>query len=449
MRTGQQVSWTEKAAYGAGDLAFNLYWTTISAFGLIFFTDVFGLDPLAAGTMLLISRVLDAFLDPMMGAVADRTQSRWGRFRPWIVGASLPLAVLGVLTFFTPPLDHDGKLIYAYATYNMLMLVYTIANIPYSALSGVMSDDGQERTTLNSFRFVGGFLGGTVVTYATPVLVKAIGGDDPAAGWPWVMAIYGVAAMLILAVVSLRTKERIRPPSQQASSPWRDIRDLFGNGPWLVLFGLALVIMVTITLRMATSAYYMSYVVGREDLIGPFLTVYGVALAVGALVTPLLTKWVDKPRLMMGLMAAVAVLSALFFVIPPDQIALMFALQVLIGLCLGPKSPLAYAMYADAADYTEFRFGRRATAMTYAAATFSQKLGGALASYLIGAGLKAVDYVANGPQTMQTKAIITSLMSLAPAVAAVVSVVVLLFYRLDKARMTEVSAELTRRRTQG
>jgi len=446
MHTGPVVSWKEKTAYGAGDLAFNLYWTTISAFGLIFFTDVFGLDPLAAGTMLLVSRVLDAFFDPVMGAVADRTRSRWGRFRPWIFGASLPMAVLGVLTFFTPPLGHDGKLIYAYATYNLLMLVYTIANIPYSALSGVMSADGQERTTLNAFRFVGGFLGGTVVTYATPVLVGAIGGADPAKGWPWVMAIYGIAAIAILAVVSLTTKERISPPAQQASSPLRDIRDLFGNGPWLVLFGLALVIMVTITLRMATSAYYMRYVVGREDLIGPFLTVYGVALAVGALLTPLLTKGLDKPRLMMGLMGAVAVLSAAFFVIPPDQIGLMFGLQVLIGLCLGPKSPLAYAMYADAADYTEFRFGRRATAMTYAAATFSQKLGGALASYLIGAGLKAVDYVANGPQTAETKTTITLLMSLAPAGAAVVSVGVLLFYRLDKARMSEVSAELARRR---
>lgn len=446
MAATDRLSLREKIAYGAGDLGFNFYWTTISAFGLIFFTDVFGLDPLAAGTMLLISRVLDAFADPIMGAVADRTRSRLGRFRPWIFGAAAPMAVLGVLCFFTPPFDHDGKLVYAYLTYNLLMIVYSIANIPYSALSGVMSADGQDRTTLNSFRFVGGFLGGTIVTYATPLLVKSFGGANPAQGWPIVMAIYGVAVVAIMALVVLNTRERISPPPQQASSPWRDIRDLFGNKPWLVLFALALVIMVTITLRMATSAYYMRYVVGREDLIGPFLTSYGVALAAGALLTPMMTKWIDKPRLMMILMGAVAVLSASFFVIPPDQIGLMFVVQVLIGLCLGPKSPLAYAMYADAADYTEYRFGRRATAMTYAAATFSQKLGGALASYLIGAGLKAVDYVANGAQTVETKGIITVLMSLAPAAAALISVAVLLLYKLDKASMSAVSAELARRR---
>lgn len=441
---GQKLSLREKVSYGFGDLGYNFYWTMISAFGLYFFTDVFGITPVEAGTLMLVSRLLDAFTDPLMGAIADRTQTKYGRFRPYILGGIFPLAVMGALTFYTPDLDHAAKLVYAYVCFNLLMLAYTIGNIPYSALSGVMSADGQERAALNGFRFFGGFLGGTIVTYCTPHLVKFFGGGTE--GWPLTMAVYGMAACLIMAVLFLNTRERISPPAGQKTSPFSDIADLTRNGPWMVLFVISLVIMVTITLRMSTSAYFMRYVAEREDLIGPFLTVYGIALATGALLTPVLTRFVDKKMLLMVLMGLVALFSALFYVIPADQIGLMFTVQVLIGLCLGPKSPLSFSMYADTADYTEYKTGRRATAMTYAAATFSQKLGGALASFVIGGALTAVGYVANASQTEESQQTLRLLMSLAPAAVALLSVLILAFYGLNRTKMEAVTTELLRRR---
>lgn len=442
----QRLSLREKIAYGAGDLGYNFYWTTISAFGMYFFTDVFGISPAAAGTLFLVSRIVDAFTDPMMGAFADRTRSKFGRFRPFIVGAIVPLAIMGVLTFSTPDLGEAQKLIYAYVCFNLLMLAYTASNIPYSALSGVMSADGQERATLNGFRFFGGFLGGSIVTYCSTPLVEWFGKGDAQVGWPLTMALYGGAACLIMVLLFVNTKERIEPPAGQKTSPFADIGDLLKNRPWMVLFVISLVIMVTITLRMSTSAYFMRYVVGREDLINEFLTVYGIALACGALMTPVLTRFIDKRKLMMILMTLVAVLSASFFFIPADQIALMFIVQVLIGLCLGPKSPLTFSMYADTADFTEYTTGRRATAMTYAAATFSQKLGGALASFAIGGALAGVGYIANTAQSGEAQQTIRLLISVGPAIMALVSVGVLTFYHLSREKMAEVTTELLRRR---
>jgi len=441
---GHRLRLREKLSYGLGDLGYNFYWTMISAFGLYFFTDVFGLTPAEAGTLMLVSRLIDAFTDPLMGALADRTRTKYGRFRPYILGGIFPLAVMGGLTFYTPDVGHAAKLVYAYVCFNLLMLTYTLGNIPYSALSGVMSADGQQRAALNGFRFFGGFLGGTIVTYGTPHLVAFFGGG--AQGWPLTMAVYGLAACGLMAVLFLNSHERISPPEGQKTSPFGDIADLMRNGPWVVLFVISLIIMVTITLRMSSSAYFMRYVAGREDLIGPFLTVYGLALATGALLTPVLTRFVDKKILLMGLMGLVAVFSASFYFIPPEQIGLMFAVQALIGLCLGPKSPLSFAMYADTADYTEYKTGRRATAMTYAAATFSQKLGGALAAFLIGGALTAVGYVANASQSQESQHTLRVLMSLAPAGVALLSVIILMAYGLNRARMADITAELLRRR---
>ncbi|MGA9658325.1 MAG: MFS transporter [Asticcacaulis sp.] len=444
---GQRPGLLEKLSYGTGDLAFNFYWTTLSAFGLIFYTDVFGISPIAAGTMLLVSRIFDAFSDPVIGALADRTQTRFGRFRPYLMGGIIPLSILGIVTFSVPNLSEPMKLVYAYISYNLLMLAYTVCNIPYNALSGVMSANTQDRTTLNSFRFVGGFLGGTIVTYCTPWLVAKLGGGTAAQGWPLTMAIYGVVAIAILSFLFSKARERIAPPLGQKTNPLADIADLMRNRPWLVLFALALIIMVTITLRMSTSAYYMRYVVERPDLIGGFLTLYGISLAAGAACTPILTRFFDKKHLMMGLMALVALLSISFYFIPKDQIVLMFVMQILIGLCLGPKSPLAYSMYADTADFTEYKTGRRATAMTYAAATFSQKLGGALASFIIGAALSSVGYVANAAQSADSRQSILLLMSIAPGIVAAIAVATVSFYSLNKTRMAEITQELLRRRS--
>jgi glycoside/pentoside/hexuronide:cation symporter, GPH family len=389
----------EKMGYGLGDFGFNLYWANIAAFLLIFYTDVMGLAAAAVGTMMLVTRLVDAVTDPLIGAIADRTRTRWGRFRPYLVAGALPLAVMGVLTWTVPDLDPGGKLLWAYATFTLMMLAYTVLSMPYSALGGVITADSQQRTTLISFRFIAAFAGTVLVNWLTLDLVRWLGRGDDALGWQLTLGLYGVIATATFVTVFLSTRERIAPPPQQRTPVRQDLLDLLHNRPWLVLFALALVIMVTIVMRGGSLVYFLKYHVERPELTGTFLGLYAVALAVGAALTPVMTRYVDKRNLLMWLMAGVGVFSCAMYFVPPGNIWWLLAINTGIGLMLGPKSPLAFSMYADCADYTEWKTGRRATAMTFAAATFSQKLGGALASAAIAWMLAALGYVANEAQS--------------------------------------------------
>lgn len=445
-RPPRSLSWRERISYGVADMGFNFYWTNIATFLMFFYTDVFGISAWAAGKMLFTIKIINAFTDPVIGAAADRTQTRAGKFRPYLIWMAIPLAVAGVLTYTTPELTRNGKLIWAYGTYLLMMVCYTGINIPYNALSGVMSSDAQERTTINGLRFVFAFLGGTLVTAATPFLVKWLGGGNERLGWPLTMACWGLAASAIFSVTFFNTRERITPPSAQHTKVWQDVKDLAHNGPWLVLFFLALIIMITITLRTAAAAYYFKYFVARRDWVAAFVPAYMLAAAAGASLTPVLTRFVDKKRLLMILMSATGVLSTAFFFIPKDHIVLMFALQIAIGLVLGPKSPLAFSMYADTADYNEWRTGRRATAMTFAAATFSQKLGTALAAAVMGWVFTSLGYVANATQTLRSQTGIVLMLSFIPAVFAFLAVAIMVFYKLDDQRMAQIQADLARRK---
>lgn len=442
------LGWREKIGYGLGDMGFNFYWQNISAFLLIYYTDVFGISAAAAGTMMLVTKIVDAFTDPAMGALADRTKTRFGKFRPYLLWAAIPMAAAGVLTYTTPDLSEGGKLIWAYGTYTIMMLTYTVLSIPYSALSGVITANSQERTTLISFRFIAAFSGGIIVAYFTPKLVVLLGQGDEALGWQLTMLVFGIAAAILFSIVFLTTRERIEPPTGQKTPVVQDLKDLAGNKPWLVLFCLALIIMVTITMRMGTGFYYFKYYVERPELIGSFLSVYMFALAAGAASTPLMTKFIDKKQLMVLLMGIVGVLSIAFYFVPKDAIWLMFALQAIIGFALGPKSPLAFSMYADTADYNEWRTGRRATAMTFSAATFSQKLGGAIASAAIGWILAAMGYIANQAQSDASQMGIVLLMTVIPGVIALLAALVMRFYRLNNEELAKIQLELLARKEQ-
>ena len=446
---GARLPLREKISYGIGDFGFNLYWANISAFLLIFYTDVMGLAAGAVGTMMLVTKLVDAAADPFMGAIADRTRTRWGRFRPYLLYAAVPLAITGVLTWTVPDLDGSGRLLWAYATFTLMMFVYTVLSMPYSALSGVMTADSQQRTTLISFRFIAAFAGTTLVNWLTLDLVRWLGRGDEQLGWQLTMVLYGVVAVATFVAVFANTRERIEPPPQQRSTMRQDVLDLLGNKPWLVLFVLALVIMVTIVMRSGSLVYYLKYYVSRPELTGLFLGSYSVALAVGAALTPLLTRLVDKRRLMMGLMAGVGVISCAMYFVPKEQIWVTFALNTLVGLLLGPKSPLAFSMYADCADYTEWKTGRRATAMTFAAAAFSQKLGGAVASAAIAWMLAAMGYIANQAQSDASRLGIVLLLTVIPGVVALLAVWVMRAYPLDDAALARVEAELQARREVG
>ena len=444
----QRLSFREKAGYGIGDLGFNLYWANISAFLLIFYTDVMGLAAAAVGTMILVTKIIDAATDPLMGVIADRTRTRFGRFRPYLLWGALPMAFAGVLTWTVPDLGEGGRLLWAYVTFSLMMLAYTVLSTPYSALSGVITADSQQRTTLISFRFIAAFAGTTLVNAFTLDLVQWFGGGDEALGWQLTLALYGAVAAVLFATVFATTRERIAPPPQQDSDVRQDLRDLLNNRPWLVLFALALVIMITIVMRSGATVYYLKYYVVRPDLTGAFLGAYSVALAVGAAMTPLMTRLFDKKRLMVGLMTIVGVLSCAMFFVPRDMIWLMFVVNILIGLALGPKSPLAFSMYADCADYTEWKTGRRATALTFSAATFSQKLGGALASAVIAWVLAGMGYVANQAQSDASQMGILLLLTVIPGVVAFVAAMVMRAYPLDDAALAGMQETLAERRAQ-
>ncbi|MDR7271507.1 GPH family glycoside/pentoside/hexuronide:cation symporter [Pelomonas saccharophila] len=436
----------EIVGYGLGDMGFNFYWTNISTFLLIFYTDTFGITAAAAATMLFVVKIFNAFTDPMIGALADRTQTRWGKFRPFLLFMPLPLAVVGVLTYSTPDLGPTGKLVWAYVTYLLLMTLYTSVNLPYSALSGVISGDARERNAINASRFVAGFAGGTIVTAASPRLVNWLGGGDHALGWTLAMVFWGLAAALIFAITFSTTTERVQPTQAEPSSVRQDLADLRSNRPWILLFFLALIIMGGITLRMTSAAYYFKYVVNRPELLATFVPAYLLAAAAGTACTPLLTRFIDKRRLMIGLMMASTVLSAAFLFVDADQIVLMYALQIALGLVLGPKSPLSFSMLADSADYNEWRNGRRATGMTFAASSFAQKLGTAVAVGVIGTLFTALGYVPNAAQSAGSQAGIVWLMSVIPASFTLLAAVLMMFYTLDNPTMARIQADLAARK---
>lgn len=439
------LPFSEKIGYACGDMASNLYWRFFDLFLLYFYTDVFGIPAAVAGTLLVVTRTIDAFSDPAIGALADRTKTRFGKFRPYLLWGILPITSAGVLLVTVPNVGEGGKILWAYGTYIFMMLSYSFINIPYGALLGVITANSQQRTILTSFRFIGAFTGGIIVSKYMLQLVEFFGHGDQKLGWQLAMVFFGVIAGLLFLTAFLTTKERVEAPIEQ-SSPLQDIKDLMDNRPWVILFSLALIVMVTITLRATSGVYYIKYYVGRPDLIESFNTAYIVSLLIGAVITPWLTKYIDKKKLLLILMSIVCVLSFLFFFVPKDQIVLIFALHVGIGLALGPKSPLVFSMYADTADFTEWKTGRRATAMTFAAATFSQKLGGALAGGGAGWLLGYFGYVAGKVQTGASETAIVSLLTILPSVFALLSVVAVYFYHLDEKQVAQIQLDLAARK---
>lgn len=447
-KSDQQLSLGEKLGYACGDVASNFYWRVFDVFLFIFYTDVFGLPAAAVGTMMLVTRLIDAFSDPLMGAIADRTKTKFGKFRPYLLWGIIPIVAAGVLTFTVPDVSDSNKLIWAYATYIFMMLAYTFINVPYGALLGVITSDTQQRTTLTSFRFIGAFSGGSLVAYLTPELVDYLGRGNEVLGWQYTMMCYGLIAAILFSITFFTTKERISPPAEQKTPVLQDLKDLAQNKPWKVLFALALIIMMTISLRGSTGTFYFKYYVERPDLIGSFAMIYMIALAIGAASTPLLTKYFDKRRLLIILMSVVATLSAVFYLVPKENIALMFVLQVMIGLALGPKSPLVFSMYADTADFSQWRTGRRATAMIFSAASFAQKLGGALAGAMIGWSLASLGYVANQAQNGASEQGIVLLITIIPAVFAAIAIPLIWYYPLTDDKLKNVQDELKIRNEQ-
>lgn len=439
---------TEKIGYGFGDLASNLFWQMFAIFIAKYYTDVFLLSAATMGTMLLVTRVMDAFVDPVIGALADRTHTRWGYFRPYLVLMAIPLALTAVATFTVPSYDGTARVVYAYVTLSLMMVAYSAINIPYSALLGVLTPNSEDRTSASSYRFVMALLPVFVIVNTALPMAKYFGGSENSpAGWQMTMTLYALVAVGLYFLTFAMTKERVQPEPGQKTSLKNDIKDLFANRPWVVLCVVGIAALTYANIRNTVAIYYFENVVpDGKDWFGPVMTTGAAAFILGVMLTSPLAKRFGKRRFYMVSMALTAVLTAGFYFVPPDNLALVWTANTIITFVAAPTAPLVWAMYADTADYSEWKTGRRATGLTFSAASFAQKLGWAIGGAGTGWLLAYFGYQAGIAQSPHTVNGILLMMSMIPAVGAVVAMAALWFYELDEPTVRRMSADLALRR---
>ncbi|TDP02380.1 MFS transporter [Flavobacterium sp. 245] len=458
-----KINLKEKIGYGLGDAASSMFWKIFSMYLLFFYTDVFGLAPAVVGTMFLITRIWDSCFDPIVGIIADRTKTKWGKFRPYLLWIAVPFAVIGVLTFYTPDFSEKGKIIYAYVTYSLMMMIYSLINVPYASLLGVMSSDRKERTTLSSYRMVFAFGGSLLALWLIEPLVNYFGGSlNSKAGWLSTIAIFGVITTAFFWGCFLFTKERVQPIEDEQSNLKEDLKDLLKNKPWWILLGAGIGTLVFNSIRDGAAVYYFKYYVsssinfdfslfGTDFHMAPtsiYLVLGQAANIIGViLATPIANK-IGKKKTFFGAMAIASVLSLVFYFFGKEDVFLIMTFQILISICAGCIFPLIWSMYADSADYSEWKQGRRATGLVFSASSMSQKfgwtIGGAGAGWLLG----YYGFQANVEQTATAQHGIQLMLSILPAIAAAISVGFILFYPLSEEKLQTIEQDLNEKRDQ-
>lgn len=454
----------EKIGYGFGDFASSMFWKMFSVYLLFFYTDVFGLSAAIVGTLFLVTRVFDGINDPLMGIIADRTNTKWGKFRPYLLWMAIPFAIFGVLTFTTPEFSLSGKIIYAYVTYCLMMIVYTAINVPYASLLGVMTSNLNDRTSLASFRFIFAFAGSILVLATAEPLVEFFSGMDGTAnvqqGWQTTMIIYGVIAMAFFFGTFYLTRERIQPPKDQKTNVKVDLKDLMKNKPWFVLLAAGICCLIFNSIRDGSAIYYFKYYfenqnafsLGFADINITYSTLYlvlgQVANIVGVVLAKPISEKIGKKKTFIGAMLAASVLSCIFFVFQESHTALIFVFQFLISICAGIIFPLLWSMYADIADYSEWKTGRRATGLIFSSSSMSQKMGWTLGGALTGWMLAFYGFEANAVQTEGAKTGIRMMMSFLPAAGALLSAVFVFFYTLDDKLIFKINQDLSQKKEQ-
>jgi len=441
-----RLSFTEKLAYGLGDTASNFYFQFFNLFLVYYYTDIFGLAARAVGTMMLVLRVFDAVIDPAMGAIADRTSTRWGKFRPYVLWMALPYGIAGYVMFLNPNLSQGGKLAYAYITYGLMWVAYTAINIPYSALMGVMSPSSSERTSLSAFRFVCAFAGQFLIARLVVPLKDALGHGNEAEGIRWTMLIFSVLSVALFLFTFAQTRERVAPPVDQKGDFRADLRNLLANRPWVVLFFSALFTLINAAVRGGSIIYFFKYVVRDESKFTFYATSGSVAFIAGAVCTKLFLKLGDRRTLMIVLSVLNAVLMVAFFVVDPRATTLLAVLNILASFVVGPTPAILWSMYADTADYGEWKFGRRTTGLVFSASVFSQKVGLAIGSGALGWLLEFYHFTPNAEQGPAAITGIRLLFSVFPGVLALLGALAIFFYPITDVRMKEIEADLARRK---
>jgi Na+/melibiose symporter-like transporter len=477
----------EKIGYALGDVATNFFFQSMILYQARFYTDTVLLKPEVVGFMFLVVRLADAFFDPIIGALADRTQTRWGKFRPWILMTALPFGLVFWLVYVTPDFGPTGKVVYAFVTYILVMIAYSANNTPYSALMGVMSPDSSERTNIARYRFVAALIGQFIIQSLALPLVEKFGAGNSAKGWATTMAFFGVAIVICNIIVFATTRERVLPNPEQKPSIKEDIKNVWGCKPWLAMFVLTLMIFTMLVVRGTSLNYLFTYYldpsamrefVGKIGLVAhagdqsttstvlgwfgllvmpdasnaaavvfSFFQVLGSVLQIICIPfsKPLSDRFGKKAVFITG-MSITMIATVGVFLVSPTDLNLMVWLSVLWAVGWGPTVPLLWVMIADVADYSEWQTSRRATGFMYAGILFALKaglgLGGALVGWIIG----AYGYVPNVAQTPHALLGIRLGATVYAAVPFVVCLICLALYPISKSLNLKIERELAERR---
>ena len=457
----EKIKLKEKVGYGLGDAASSMFWKIFSMYLMFFYTDVFGIAPAVVGTMFLITRIWDSCFDPLVGIIADRTKSRWGKFRPYLLWTAIPFAIIGILTFYTPDFDEKGKIIYAYVTYSLMMMIYSVINVPYASLLGVMSGDRKERITLSSYRMVFAFGGSLLALWLIEPLVNHFGGSlNSKTGWLYTIIVFGMITTVFFWGCFFLTKERVQPINDEKPNLKEDLNDLLKNRPWWILLGAGIGALVFNSIRDGAAVYYFKYyvsstvsysfsILGENFAMTPttlYLVLGQAANIIGVIAATPIANKIGKKKTFFGAMALAAVLSIIFYYLGKEDVILIMIFQVLISICAGCIFPLIWSMYADSADYSEWKQGRRATGLIFSASSMSQKFGWTIGGAATGWLLGYFGFQANVVQTVTAQTGIQLMLSILPAIAAAISVLFIIFYPLSEDKLQAIENELNDKR---
>src|SRR4249919_2408317 len=482
------LSVKEKLGYSLGDLAANLIFQTLITFLAFFYTDVFRIPPGTAATIIFVVGLLGAFVfTPLVGILADRTTSRWGKFRPWILWTSIPFGVLSLLAFSTPDLDEHGKVIYALVTYTLLILVYACNNLPYSALSGVLTGNMAQRNSMSAYRFVAVMVAQFIVQVLLLPLVLILGNGDKVEGFKNTMTVFAIAGTVCFLITFFTTRERIVPSPEQKSGVLQDLGDLTRNGPWLVMLALTILVFINLALKGGMYVYYFKYYLSEPHLasflqgvgfngfidgLNSLLTSAGLAqfawpkdaptsafslfnaggiifMILGIGVSQRLADRFGKRDVFGGALLVSTLFLLAFYLYPPTAIGLVFGSYTLHGFFYGITIPLLWAMIADVADYSEWKNNRRATAIIFSAMLCGLKIGLSIGGALVAGILAYYGYEAGAAaQSPQTVRGILLAVSLFCSIPFLVAVAMLFLYKIDKAMESQLERDLGGRRLQ-
>ena len=453
------IKLTEKIGYGFGDMASSMFWKLFGAYLMIFYTDVFGLPAAVVGTMFLITRIWDSAFDPIVGVVADRTHSRWGKFRPYLLWLAVPFGIIGVLTFVTPDWSPIGKLVYAYVTYSLMMMIYSAINVPYASLLGVMSPNPKERNTLSTYRMTFAYIGSFIALLLFMPLVNFFSGNskdlgDQQTGWTMAVVVIAILCIILFFGCFAWTKERVKPIKEAQNPLKEDLKDLFKNKPWWILLGAGVAALVFNSIRDGATVYYFKYFVVEEDyatvsffgmsfvLSGLYLALGQAANIIGVIAAAPVSNRIGKRNTYMWAMIIATVLSVIFYWFDKEDLIWMFVFQALISICAGSIFPLLWSMYADCADYSELKTGNRATGLIFSSSSMSQRFGWAIGTAITGWLLGFFGFQANAVQSEEAISGIKMFLSFLPAVGTILSVVFISMYPLTEKKMKDITTEL-------